>query len=320
MKQLTLTFCILLINAFSVLAKDEPKTPEVDSAQMKVDKFESALSYKTGDITIGDNLAKIKVPAGFKFLDAKDAQKVVYELWGNPRENVEKLYGMLIPDKMKATGSDCWAFIVEYDDMGYVKDDDADKIDYADMLKQLQEGEVEENKERTKAGYPSVHMVGWAEQPFYDKERKVLHWAKEIDFAGNPEHTLNYNVRVLGRKGVMVLNAVGGIGQLAEIKQTISGVLGSVTYSEGSRYTDFNPSMDNVAAVGIGGLVAGKVLAKVGFFAIIAKFGKIIFLAIAGFGAGVWQWIKKKMGRGEEEAEAQNDEPNIVQNDEETAA
>jgi uncharacterized membrane-anchored protein len=316
MKQLTLTFCILLINAFSVLAKDEPKTPEVDSAQMKVDKFESALSYKTGDITIGDNLAKIKVPTGFKFLDAKDAQKVVYELWGNPREGADKLYGMLIPDKMKATGSDSWAFIIQYDDMGYVKDDEADKINYTDMLKELQEAEVEENKERVKAGYQAIRMVGWAEQPFYDKERKVLHWAKELDFDGAIEHTLNYNVRVLGRKGVMVLNAVGGVGQLAEIKQTINGVLNSVEYNQGNRYSDFNPSMDNVAAVGIGGLVAGKVLAKVGFFAIIAKFGKLIFLAIAGFGAGVWQWIKKKMGRGEEEAEAQNDEPN----DEETAA
>jgi uncharacterized membrane-anchored protein len=319
MKQLTLTFCILLINAFSVFAKDEPKTP-IDSAQMMVDKFESELKYQTGDITIGDNLAKIKVPVGFKFLDGKDAKKIVYDLWGNPSENADKLYGMLIPDKMKATSSDCWAFIIQYDDMGYVKDDEADKINYADMLKELQEAEVDENKERVKAGYQAVHMVGWAEQPYYDKERKVLHWAKEIDFEGTPEHTLNYNVRVLGRKGVMVLNAVGGIGQLAEIKQTISGVLGSVTYNEGNRYTDFNPSMDNVAAVGIGGLVAGKVLAKVGFFAIIAKFGKIIFLAIAGFGAAIWQWIKKKMGRGEEETEAQNDEPNQVQNDEETAA
>jgi uncharacterized membrane-anchored protein len=320
MKQLTLTCCILLLNALSVFAKDDPKTPEVDSAQMMVDKFESALNYQTGEITIGDNLAKIKVPAGFKFLDAKDAKKVVYDLWGNPSENADKLYGMLIPDKMKATSSDCWAFIIQYDDMGYVKDDDADKINYTDMLKQLQEGEVEENKERVKAGYQAVHMVGWAEQPYYDKERKVLHWAKEIDFEGSPEHTLNYNVRVLGRKGVMVLNAVGGIGQLAEIKQTISGVLGSVEYNQGNRYTDFNPSMDNVAAVGIGGLVAGKVLAKVGFFAVIAKFGKLIFLAIAGAGAAVWGWIKKKLGRGEDEEETQNEGKNEVQNDEETAA
>jgi hypothetical protein len=67
-------------------------------------------------------------------------------------------------------------------------------------------------------------------------------------------------------------------------------------------------------------LVAGKVLAKVGFFAVLAKFGKLIFFGIVGFGAAVWQWIKKKMGRREEEAVVQNDESEKTQNEGKNAA
>jgi uncharacterized membrane-anchored protein len=50
--------------------------------------------------------------------------------------------------------------------------------------------------------------------------------------------------------------------------------------------------VDEVAAYTIGGLVAGKVLAKAGLFAVLAKFGKLIFIGIAAAGAGIWRWFR----------------------------
>ncbi|EOQ89958.1 hypothetical protein LEP1GSC202_1244 [Leptospira yanagawae serovar Saopaulo str. Sao Paulo = ATCC 700523] len=38
------------------------------------------LKYHTGNVTIGDKLATIKVPKGFKFLDAKQSQFVLHEV------------------------------------------------------------------------------------------------------------------------------------------------------------------------------------------------------------------------------------------------
>jgi uncharacterized membrane-anchored protein len=35
-----------------------------------------------------------------------------------------------------------------------------------------------------------------------------MYWAKEINFGGDSENTLNYNIRVLGRKGVLLLNFI----------------------------------------------------------------------------------------------------------------
>ncbi len=45
-------------------------------------------------------------------------------------------------------------------------------------------------------------------------------------------------------------------------------------------YSDFDSSIDKVAAVGIGGSIAGKVLAKAGLCAVIAKFAKFIVVGV----------------------------------------
>ena len=48
----------------------------------------------------------------------------------------------------------------------------------------MQGGAEEHNKERQKAGYKAVHLVGWAEKPHYDSTSKKLYWAKEFQFEG----------------------------------------------------------------------------------------------------------------------------------------
>lgn len=311
MKNLILTLVLLLSITSNGFAEKEPKEV-LDSAQLAYQKIEKGLKYETGEVKIGSNLATIKIPTGFRFLDAKQAEYIVYDVWGNPKGDESKLYGMIVPEKVGVTEDNGWAFVLEYDDMGFVKDDDADKINYDDMLKEMQSEETATNEARKKMGFSAVHMVGWAQKPYYDKEKKVLHWAKEIAFAGSEDHTLNYNIRVLGRKGVLVLNAVGAMNRLPDINQNIANVLSSVQFSEGSRYADFTPSTDKVAAWTIGGLVAGKVLAKVGLFAIIAKFGKLIFLAIAGAGSAIWRFITGRR-KEEEEVEEEVSEPSKME-------
>jgi uncharacterized membrane-anchored protein len=229
------------------------------------------------------------VPAGFRYLDATQSNHVLTKLWGNP--NGESL-GMLLPASKGPLDRGSWAFVLEYEQMGYVKDDDAADIDYDDLLKEMQEDMVEANEERAKSGFESVQLIGWAAKPYYDKSLNVLHWAKELKFGEATENTLNYNVRLLGRKGVLNLNAVGSPTQLAEVQGTIPGVIKSVHFTKGQQYADFDPEIDEVAAYSIGGLVAGKVLAKVGAFALIAKFWKVIIALVAG----AWTAIRRFFG------------------------
>jgi uncharacterized membrane-anchored protein len=70
------------------------------------------------------------------------------------------------------------------------------------------------------------------------------------------------------------------------IEQQLAHVLAMAEFNEGSRYDEFNPDLDTVAAYGLGALVAGKVAVKTGLIAaaliFLKKFGVIILIALAG--------------------------------------
>jgi len=265
---------------------------ETDSTQIFLDSLESSFNYQTGEIKFDDNIGTLTVPQGFRYLDSDQTRYILHDLWGNP--GGEGTMGMLVPANIPITSMESWAFIITYEEMGYVKDDDADDIDYDEMLEELQSETSAENEQRTKEGYEPISIIGWATTPFYDKDKKILHWAKEIKFGDSEDNTLNYNVRVLGRKGVLVLNAVASMSALEEVKENINPVLTAFAYSEGNQYDDFDPEVDEVAAWTIGGLVAGKVLAKAGILALILKNIKLIGLAIVGLGGAIWKWFKGK--------------------------
>lgn len=261
-----------------------------DLNQKSIDSLENSFKYEHGKITLKNGIATINVPAGFKYLNAEQANRVLGEIWGNPNEDKTSL-GFLMPEKQTILNPNGYLFNIEYDEIGYVKDDDADEIDYNELLTELKKDTEAENAERVKNGYPKASLVGWASTPFYDDKRKVLHWAKEIKFGNDSINTLNYNIRILGRKGVLVLNAISPINELSEVKKNIPNVLGIVEFKDDLKYSSFDSSIDKVAEWTIGGLIAGKVLAKVGFFAMILKFWKVIALAVGGFFAA----IRKKL-------------------------
>ncbi|MBF4485213.1 DUF2167 domain-containing protein [Flavobacterium sp. CSZ] len=262
---------------------------ENDTLGAYYDKIEKSFKYESGKITLSEGEGTLNVPKGFKFLNAEQTQGILTNLWGNPED--KSVLGSLVPDGKGVTHSNSWMFVISYQGDGFVKDDDAGDIDYDDLLKTMKEDVQAENEERKKGGYPEVQLVGWASKPYYDTNLKVLHWAKELKFGTDKANTLNYDLRVLGRKGMYNISAVAGMNELAEVKASIPGILKSVEFNQGHKYLDFDADTDTVAAWTIGGLVAGKVLAKVGFFAILAKFGKIIVIGIIAAFAALKKFI-----------------------------
>ncbi|PKB17942.1 DUF2167 domain-containing protein [Flavobacterium sp. 5] len=304
MKKITLTIISCLITYF-MYSQDEASVKKMDS-------IEKSFKYEHGTINLKNGVGKINVPKGFKYLNPVQAERVLVDLWGNPKDDNLTL-GLLLPENQGILSQNGYVFNIQYDEIGHVEDDDADDINYDDLLTEMQKETVEENKERQKAGYEPVNIVGWAAKPFYDKDRKILHWAKEIKFGKDPINTLNYNVRVLGRKGVLVLNAIATENDLPLVQKDINKVLDIVQFNDGYKYDDFDSSVDEVAAWTIGGLVAGKVLAKVGFFAIFAKFAKVIILALLGFFGAfknkVKGWFSKNKNNENEEETNELEEP-----------
>lgn len=290
----------LLCTALLGAVQAAPASREERMAEAQ--KLADGLHYQQGEITLSGGLAKIKLPDNFRYLNPADTRTVLSRIWGNPESGSSTL-GMLIPTGMSPMNEDAWAVIITYDEDGYVKDDDAAKLDYAKLLKDMKEGTAEASKERVKQGYPAIELVGWATPPRYDASAHKMYWAKELRFADSPETTLNYNIRMLGRRGVLVLNAVASTTQLAEIEQKTPAILSMVDFQEGHRYTDFKPGTDKVATYGLAGLVAGGLLAKAGFFKVLiagllaAK--KLVIVGFVAVVAGIKKLFAKITGRGD---------------------
>ena len=265
-------------------------SPEESEYLAQMTALLQSLERKTGAITIDQAGATLNVPESFYFLNAEDANKVLVDIWGNPPG--QPVLGMLFPATMTPFDPESWAVTIEYEEDGYVSDADAADIDYADLLTQMQKDTREESQYRQEQGYDAIELIGWASPPFYDSAENKLHWAKELNFGGQGANTLNYNIRVLGRRGVLVLNFIAGMEQKTEIENNLDSVLAMANFDDGSKYSDFNPDIDQVAAYGLGALVAGKVIAKTGVLAVVLmflkKFGVVILIALGALIKSIW--------------------------------
>ena len=248
-----------------------------------------SLHYQTGEIALAKADAHLHLKPGFRYLDQSDARKVLEDLWGNPPD--EDVLGLLVPENAGLDSDHSWAVVLTYSDSdGHVSDEDAAKIDYTQMLKDMQQGTQEENEERKKSGYSTVQLVGWAQPPRYDAETKKLHWAKELAFSDADGHTLNYDIRVLGREGYLSMEAVADMADQALVNDGMQQVLPLAEFDSGHRYADFNPKTDKLAAYGLAALVAGGIAAKTGLLAKIGvmllaakKLVAVAFVAVAAF-------------------------------------
>lgn len=298
-----LAFMLLLVVAFTVQATTEESTP-TEETTLTAEQAEyiawarqlwDSLDRQQGTIKLPNGVATLNVPENFYYLNPTDAEKILVEVWGNPPGAGANTLGMLFPIEGTPFDSDNWGVSIEYIEDGYVSDSDADEIDYDDLLANMQESTRDENKARAEQGYEPIELVGWAENPFYDKQSHKLHWAQELKFGNQSPNTLNYNIRVLGRKGILLLNFIAGMEQKEIIDSKLDSVLALAEFDQGSRYEDFDPSIDKVAAYGLGALVAGKVIAKTGFLAaaliFLKKFGVLI---VIGIGALLGKYFKRK--------------------------
>jgi uncharacterized membrane-anchored protein len=236
-----------------------------DDQGFDVEKIGKTLQWRQGEMTIGQNLAKLNIPPTFRFLGPEDANAVLTHLWGNP-PGEEDVLGMIFPVAIDPGDRGSWGVVISYEADGYVKDDEAASIDDKDLLKQLQKSLEEQNNQRTQAGYPNIHLIGWAAPPRYNRNTHRLYWAKELSFDNLSANTLNYNIRVLGRRGVLVVNIVAPMERYSEVEGQMPQLIAMVDFTPGNRYTDFTQSNDTVAAYSLIALIAGSAAAKGGFF------------------------------------------------------
>jgi len=292
-----LVLLFFLASVFQTLAVSQDESRRVD-----LDALRSRLKYQSGSIQLRDGIAIIKLTENFRYLDPAGTETLLTGIWGNPASQA-KILGAIVPSDFDPFDQDSWCVIIDYSEDGFVSDSDAEKINYSDLLKKMKQGTQAANEERKKNGYPSTELVGWAAEPYYDKETHKFYWAKEIKFEGaESDNTLNYNIRILGRRGVLVLNVVARMAQLKEVESANPTILTMVNFTQGNTYKDYIPGTDKLASYGLGALVAGGLLAKTGLLkwllASVLAFKKFIVIGLVALFAFIKSLFVKKPTSG----------------------
>lgn len=117
-------------------------------------------------------------------------------------------------------------------------------------------------------------VVGWEQPPKYNPETQNLEWAVRATSEGEP--ILNYNTRLLGRKGTMEVVLVCDPNDLAATLPAYRKLLADHKFQTGESYAEYRPG-DKVAKYGLAALVVGGAAvgaAKLGLFAWLAVFFK----------------------------------------------
>lgn len=286
-------------------------TPAILSAQQQMTEQQAQAIAKSlrpqhGKIVLPEANASLNLGEAYDFYGPADAKQILTSLWGNPAQMSADVLGLVIPAG-KSPLSDTWGAVITFDKSGYVSDDDAAEVDFNELLGQMRESEAASNPERKAQGFPETHLVGWAEQPRYDKASHSVIWARDVKFSNMSVDTLNYDVRTLGRHGVLSVNLVSTMPQLAGVKAAAATFAGHAAFNPGSRYEDFDASMDKKAEYGIGGLIAAGVgvaaAKKLGLLAILLKFLKPIAIGVVAAIAVLRKKIASLFGGGHDPLE-----------------
>jgi uncharacterized membrane-anchored protein len=264
-----------LLSACSYAQTDSTEALDT-SAPLDIDSLVAAFNWQGGSIDLAYGVATIDVPSTHKFLDADQAYHLLVDVWQNPPGIAEDLLGVVLQAEA-GVYDDLPAYVVYYEENGYVNDRDAGGIDYDAKLRDMIQEDSLSNAQRRADGYGGLQLIGWASPPYYDRSRKALHWAKEMVSDESERNVLNYNIRILGRYGVLVINAISTMDHLDEVKEELPAVLDMATFNDGYLHEQYDPDTDGESEKGLAGLIDGKEQE------VKSKLLKLVLIALGGF-------------------------------------
>jgi uncharacterized membrane-anchored protein len=238
---------------------------------------------------VGDVAGKatIEIPEGYVFLDPKETDKYLVATQNLPAGN-SYFFG---PESGEFESY--LTFLAE----GFIKDNE--ELDAIQLLRTLQQQQIQANKERDRRGWPAIHLIGWHIPPRYNDATRVLEWSTKIQDENSGQVSINHFTRVLGRRGYTSVQTVvvpdGADERIALAQRNLAGF----KYVENERYADFKPG-DRVAEYGLAALITGgaaAVASKKGFFSAIAAFLATAWKFVLAGVIAAGLWVKRVFSR-----------------------
>jgi uncharacterized membrane-anchored protein len=212
------------------------------------------IDWIAGPTTVSlGKFGEIKVPLGYQFTGAEGARAFLAE----KKNAVPKdLVGCMISPAVT------WPVLFEYSETGYLPDAQPSPLDKDGILntfvQQYKGRHPEEFKNRTAP-------LSWQVPPSYDPVEHSLEWSirAETGPKNEPSTTLNYNLELLGRHGVLHVTTIyQGITDLESLRKLAK----SASFKAGERYSDHQQG-DPAATLDLAGLVTqdtAQVIAEAG--------------------------------------------------------
>jgi uncharacterized membrane-anchored protein len=277
---------LLFLSSGGALVAQEERQQRQPEQPSEAAKVVQSIKWQKGpgSASLGD-VADIKVPDGFVFAGAADTIKLM-DVMGNIPSHHE--LGLL------ANGESDWFVVYEFENIGYVRDDEKNSLDADVLLKSIRQSTDRGNKIRKKRGLPALLNIDWITKPHYDETTHNLEWTiKGEDDTGDT--FVNHNTRLLGRKGMMVVTLVADPESIATVLPEFRTSLKDFAFKAGNTYAEFR-SGDKLAGYGLTALVAGgaaAVAVKTGLFKYLGKFLVFILAGLAAFFKKIWAKISR---------------------------
>jgi uncharacterized membrane-anchored protein len=228
---------------------------------------------KSGTIGFSASSSRVSLPPGFIGINGQDARTYEEITQGHPDNDTEAV--LLDKDDNEV--------VFEYFPSGFITIDDWQDLDPKGLIREISDNTEAANAKRREKGVPELHVIGWVQEPSFDRTTKTVFWAINAKSSDGTSVVNSVALR-LGRSGY---EKVIWITDLANFKPS-GGVLDTMlrahSFDPGQRYDD-HVEGDKLAGYGIAalvGAVAGAKLVKIGAFAAILLFAKKLwFLAFA---------------------------------------
>ncbi len=249
-----------------------------DSSQEQPSAFEQTvknINWTMGpaELRVG-SVGTIQLPEGFAGAGPSDTKRFLRALGNIASDEL----AMVCPETLG------WWIDFAFEPCGYVKDDEKDDLDASAILEQLRKNQEEANKVRRSRGLGELEITGWAMKPYYDEGLHSLAWAITLKEPGG-ESSVNFSVRLLGRRGVVHGTYVSTLDDFRENLYAAKSLLKGFRFVPGQTYSDFRKG-DKIAEYGLGALIAGgglAIAAKTGLLKSLWKIIVGVFVAISAF-------------------------------------
>lgn len=268
--------CLTFASIHAADAQNEVEPPAVEEAQPDpYQKLIGSIQWKTEGTGDVGSMATLRIPSGYRFTGDTGTVRLM-EAFGNLTNGNE--LALISPMDTKQ-----WFAVFEFEDSGYVKDDDKDKLDPDKILETLKEGQLAANERLASQGMSTMTVLGWQTPPFYNPKTHNLEWAIRLKSSDGGQN-INYKTKLLGRRGVMDVVLVCSEEQLATVIPEYQKLMTGFAFKKEDSYASYQKG-DKIAEYGLTGLIVGGGLLAAAKFGFLAKFGKFIAAGVVAFAA-----------------------------------